>query len=65
MPQLNGTGPRGFGPGTGRGMGRCNGVRKCAQCSFFQGNQETLENEEKILKERLEEIQKQKKSQKN
>jgi len=25
MPNFNGTGPRGAGPMTGRGMGRCNG----------------------------------------
>jgi len=65
MPQLDGTGPRGFGPKTGRGMGSCkrNG---CVYCPFFQENSETnLKNEEEILKKRLEEIQTQKKSLKN
>ncbi len=58
MPRLDGTGPLGFGPRTGRGFGSC--------CGGFRGyfskkNQKAaLEQEEQILKEELAAIQEEK-----
>ncbi len=60
MPKLDGTGPMGFGPRTGRGFGPC--------CVNFRGRSYVskknqllaLEEEEKILKEELAAIQEEK-----
>ena len=58
MPRLDGTGPYGFGPLSGRGFGPC--------CGRYRGyaskkNQLlSLEEEEKILKEELAAIQEEK-----
>jgi hypothetical protein len=67
MPNLDGTGPAGQGPRTGRGMGNCGfwgrmfgqgGCYGCRQgCRRFissENNLSALENEEKILTEQLE-----------
>ncbi|HPC12413.1 MAG TPA: DUF5320 family protein [Candidatus Paceibacterota bacterium] len=74
MPNLNGMGPRGGGPMTGRGMGNCPGARtgffgrrRGAQNGlgfrrFFSGRNQmpTLEEQEKFLEEELEAIRKEK-----
>ncbi len=65
MPNLNGTGPNGQGPMTGRGMGKCPdaqpaqggrgmgcGLRQCL----------SLEEQEKFLTQRLDLIRKSKKA---
>lgn len=63
MPQRNGTGPRGMGPGTGRGLGPCGGGRCgsgwggswCGGCGRFGapcpccGRAWTKEEEREIL----------------
>lgn len=60
MPKLNGTGPLGYGPGTGRGFGLCcprsgripnvgYGFRKYAN----QDQKSIIEEDIKILKEEL------------
>jgi hypothetical protein len=69
MPNLDGTGPNGQGPRTGRGMGNCGfwsrmfGRGYCGGCRYRQGCRRfisstnglsALENEEKILLEQLE-----------
>jgi hypothetical protein len=60
MPNLDGTGPMGQGPRTGRGMGRgCCGGCRCGRGfgfrRFFSSKNElaTLEDEEKMLEEEL------------
>ena len=77
MPNLDGTGPNGQGPRTGRGTGNCGfwgrmfgggccgcfrcGCRRC--CRRFVSPTDklsSLENEEKMLTERLETIKKEK-----
>lgn len=68
MPNLDKTGPRGEGP-TGWGRGGCVGASR-ADTTSGQGvglgrgrgarRQVTLEEEEKLLKDRLEEIKKEK-----
>jgi len=72
MPNLDGTGPAGAGPMTGRGMGPCAGVNNrgfcgrgiycqpCVNCPFFKE-----EDEEQYLEERLKEIRKAKTSTKS
>lgn len=77
MPQYNGTGPMGQGPGTGRGAGPCGrGIRNGmgyfgGRCFGFRqfisskNNIEALENEEKILEEELAAIREEKKVLKN
>jgi len=74
MPQYNGTGPIGQGPGTGRGLGPCGrGGRNGIGCFGKRGfgfrqfispknNIEALENEEKILEEELAVIREEKKA---
>jgi len=69
MPNLNGTGPMGQGPRTGRGMGNCGflgrmfGRGHCSGCRHRQScgrlvssadELSLLENEEKMLMEQLE-----------
>lgn len=66
MPRLNGTGPYGTGPMTGRGMGPCGGSNRMGWCGngrwpglrrahlSSSSRLELLEEEEKILKEELE-----------
>jgi hypothetical protein len=68
MPKLDGTGPMGQGPGTGRGMGPCGaGYRMGRGCcgGYGQGRRRfisptnelsALENEEAMLLEELEVI---------
>ena len=60
MPKLDGTGPRGQGPRTGRGMGNCSGIgrgwgrgfgRFFFGCPFWNGKQITKEERRKILLE--------------
>lgn len=60
MPRLNGTGPQGYGPMTGRGMGPCGcGMRRGA--GFFgqrnyvspKNNLSYLESEKSALEEEL------------
>ena len=74
MPNLNGMGPRGEGPMTGRGMGNCPGARtgffgrrRGAQNGFgfrrffsSKNQMPTLEEQEKFLEEELEAIRKEK-----
>ncbi|MGM0629263.1 MAG: DUF5320 domain-containing protein [Patescibacteria group bacterium] len=72
MPKLDGTGPEGAGPLTGRGAGNCKGsVRRrfAGMGRGFRGRfrrpmlgqrqteRETLEREREILKEELQEIE--------
>ncbi len=71
MPRLNGSGPLGEGPGTGRRMGNCfaseaglrrgfgRGLGYCNRQRFISPKNElsALEEEEKSLKEELEIIQ--------
>ncbi|MBU2575930.1 DUF5320 domain-containing protein [Patescibacteria group bacterium] len=63
MPRLDGTGPMGQGPMTGRGMGPC---AFCARCPYFKkpltkkDELEAIEDEEKMLKQELEAVQKEK-----
>lgn len=72
MPNLNGTGPMGQGPRTGRGIGNCDGARKITRggcgcrrrfgggARFSQNNAQSLEDEEKFLLEELEVVRKEK-----
>jgi hypothetical protein len=72
MPNLNGMGPRGEGPMTGRGMGNCSGARPGFSRGrrgagfgfrrFFSGRSQmpTLEEQEKFLEEELEAVRKEK-----
>jgi len=75
MPRLNGTGPNGQGPMTGRGLGTCGGrVLGCGYCGrgfgmslerFFRSpkNQlQALEDEERALLDELEAIKAEKES---
>ena len=74
MPNLDGTGPRGQGPGTGRGLGPCGqgsgfrrgggrGFRRMATAGLqrpwtAKDETEALVQEEKCLKEELEAVKK-------
>ena len=69
MPYGNGTGPLGAGPGTGWGRGPCGaGLRRgwrAGRRRFFRGwqpNAADLAEEEKLLKEELEAIAKERKA---
>ena len=76
MPNLNGMGPRGDGPMTGRAMGNCDGAtRRFSRRRglgfgfrrFFggRGQRLTLEDQEKILEEELEAVRREKSIQKD
>ena len=69
MPRFDGTGPCGFGPNSGRGMGPCgDGTRgagrgfgrrfytKKEESEMLAEETEALENELKAMKERLAEL---------
>ncbi len=68
MPNLNGAGPMGQGPLTGRSAGNCDGARKITRggcgcrrrfaggARFSQNNVESLEAEEKSLLQELEAV---------
>lgn len=64
MPNLDGTGPQGAGPRTGRGYGRCGYTRGfCNYCNCPMQNAstvdaKTLENEQKMLEDELEAVKK-------
>jgi len=75
MPKLNGTGPMGQGPRTGRGLGNCSGVGRMSGCMgcrcggfgfglrrFFSPKNELaeLEEQEEILEEELKAIREEK-----
>lgn len=73
MPNMNGTGPKGQGPQTGRGLGRCaNGERMfwCGRRMMGRGGfkfslspedqLKALDEEEKTLLSDLEEVKKEK-----
>ena len=66
MPRLDGTGPNGQGPKTGRGLGTCGaGLRRGCGCGlrrFFSPKNyiSTLEEEEKMLEEELAAVKKEK-----
>lgn len=45
MPGLDGTGPRGKGPGTGRGLGRCAPEKKDRMIGLIQNIQKSLSKE--------------------
>jgi len=67
MPRYDGTGPQGYGPMTGRGMGPCAGAsgRFGFGCRrFWSGKNElaAMEDEASILKEELQAIQEEIKS---
>lgn len=66
MPRFDGTGPRRCGPCTGWGMGPCYAGWKMPRCGWGMGFRKfryspkdelaALEEEEKMLKEELEEV---------
>ena len=66
MPRMDGTGPMGAGPMTGRGLGPCGGGMRRGRCgrawgfgaSFYSPKNQLqfLEDEEKMLTEELEAI---------
>lgn len=58
MPGFDGTGPRGNGPRTGRGLGRCRNSVYCDHCPFnsSQESLKTLEEKELFLIKMLAEI---------
>jgi len=72
MPRFDGTGPMGYGPRTGRGMGPCGlGLRRGWGCCGGYGpglrrtlsakeELSTLEEEEKILEEELKAVREEK-----
>ncbi len=69
MPNLDGTGPMGQGPRTGRGMGMCRDCRfGCGRGFGFRrffspkNNMASLEEQEKMLEEELEAIREEKAS---
>lgn len=51
MPRLNGTGPQGLGPRTGRGMGNCQGLAGffCRWCPFANNDKIITKEEQKRL----------------
>jgi len=60
MPRLDGTGPQGQGPRTGRGLGNCQGLagRFCRWCPFANsGKAPTKEEQKKLLLEEKEAIE--------
>ncbi|MGM0482754.1 MAG: DUF5320 domain-containing protein [Patescibacteria group bacterium] len=72
MPRLDGTGPEGAGPLTGRGLGNCKGSVRRRFAGMGRGfrnrfrrpmlgqrqtERQTLENERELLKEELQEIE--------
>lgn len=60
MPRLDGAGPRGQGPRTGRGMGNCRGLvdRFCRWCPFANDDKTiTKEKQKKLLLEEKEAIE--------
>jgi len=64
MPRLDGTGPLGQGPRTGRGLGNCPGFgqgfggRFCRWCPFATGGKApTKEEQKKLLLEEKEAIE--------
>ncbi len=62
---MDATGPMGYGPGTGKGMGRCGGGRGiCFGRRYFSAKNDltTLEEEEKLLEKELETIKDRKKA---
>lgn len=68
MPRLDGTGPLGQGPYTGRGMGNCRRGFGCFGFRRFFSRKNTLadlEQEENFLKEELKALQEEKESLKN
>ncbi len=71
MPRLNGTGPLGYGPGTGRGLGPCDAGLACGrgyrrfyskkeEAELLKEESEALAEELKAVKERLAELEDQK-----
>lgn len=64
MPRFDGTGPQGFGPGTGRGMGPCGaGTRRSFGFGFrrfFAPENEltALKQEEQVLDKELQAVRK-------
>jgi hypothetical protein len=64
MPLRDGTGPRGLGPGTGRGLGPCGAGRAYGRGygqggGYYQNNEvQRLEQEIKDLRERLDQVKK-------
>lgn len=60
MPRLDGTGPQGQGPRTGRGLGNCQGWagRLCRWCPMANGGKApTKEEQKKLLLEEKELIE--------
>ena len=61
MPRLDGTGPRGQGPKTGRGMGNCS---RCALCPLATLSPEDrlklLKEEKSVLEEEIAKLEKSK-----
>ena len=64
MPKFDGTGPLGYGPGSGRGMGPCYAQRgfrrfytKTEESEMLKEEIKDLEKEIKAMKERLSEIE--------
>ncbi|MBN1585511.1 DUF5320 domain-containing protein [Candidatus Uhrbacteria bacterium] len=74
MPRMNGTGPNGQGPMTGRGQGPCNGGRPVGRCGrvggfgfgrgfgFRADSRQSLDEEEQALRNRLEAIREERES---
>lgn len=70
MPRMDGTGPLGQGPRTGRGWGNCPGIggsgygfgrgfgRFCSGCPFWNNQQITKEDQRKLLEEEKKAIEK-------
>jgi hypothetical protein len=66
MPNFDKTGPQGAGPGTGRGMGPCKSGNKAGVPGrgmgrgrgFMRNMTDSLEEQEKFLEAKLEEIRK-------
>jgi hypothetical protein len=74
MPNLNGIGPDGQGPMTGRAMGNCDGAtprfpkrRGFGLRRFFGGRKQrlSLEDQERLLEEELEAVRREKSIQKD
>lgn len=59
MPKFNGTGPMGYGPGTGRGLGPCCAKgygRRFRRFSSAKNEIEALKEEKEMLKNELKAI---------
>ncbi len=74
MPRFDGTGPMGYGPRTGRGMGPCGlGLRRGWGCYGWGSRQalspkdelSSLEEEEKLLENELKALRAEKQAAKN